>query len=81
MPRQAHPWFRRSDGWWYIKLNGKPEKLVRGRRSKAAALDRWHELVLERASNPSVDSSEQTVASIVDLCLDHTKRLYASEAY
>lgn len=81
MPRQAHPWFRRSDGWWYVKINGKPEKLVKGRRKKSAAVDRWHELMLERASNPPPDATEHTVASIIDLYLSHSKRSYAPESY
>ena len=82
MPRKAHPWFRRSDGWWYIKIAGKQHKLARGRKNREAALQRWHELVLEQASNPAPDSSsESTVASIIDLYLTHTKRLYAPASY
>jgi len=45
MARQTHPWFRRSDGWWYIKIDGKLKKLVQGRKNKDAAVDRWHELM------------------------------------
>ena len=65
MPRHAHPWFRRSDGWWYIKLGGKLQKLARGRKNRQAAIDRWHELMLEVASNPAVGNGEQTVASVI----------------
>ena len=51
MARKARPWFRRSDGWWYV-MSGKQQKLAHGRKNKQAALERWHELMLERASNP-----------------------------
>jgi integrase len=81
MARHSHPWFRRSDGWWYVKISGKQQKLARGRGSKAEAVQRWHELTLERAANPPADSSEHTVASVIDLYLTHSKRLYASQSY
>ncbi len=79
MPQHAHPWFRRSDGWWYIKLRGKQQKLARGRKNRQAAIDRWHELMLEVASNPAVGNGEQTVASVIDAYLDHASRELAAE--
>lgn len=81
MARQAHPWFRRSDGWWYVKIGGRQKKLVHGRRSKQAAVDRWHELMNERASNPAPDSRNHTVASIIDLYLTHSKRSYSARSF
>lgn len=80
MARKSHPWFRRSDGWWYVKIKGKPKKLVRGRKNRQAALDRWHELMLETAGNPAVESGQQTVASVIDAYLDHATRDLAPEA-
>ncbi|MGA2257957.1 MAG: site-specific integrase [Thermoguttaceae bacterium] len=81
MARNSHPWFRRSDGWWYIKIAGRQWKLARGRRNKAEAVRRWHELTLERAANPPTDSAEQTVASVIDVFLTHSKRLYVPQSY
>jgi integrase len=81
MPRKAHPWFRRSDGWWYVKIVGRAEKLARGRDNKEAAMRRWHELMAERAANPATNSLDHTVASIIDLHLTHTARLYAPHSY
>jgi integrase len=81
MARRAHPWFRRSDGWWYVKIAGKQQKLARGRANKEAALQRWHELVLEQAANPPAESSEHTVASVIDLYLTQSKRLYVPQSY
>ena len=73
MARKARPWFRRSDGWWYVCVNGKQQRLAQGRKSKPAALQRWHELELEAAVNPAVGSPDQTVASVIDAYLDHAK--------
>ena len=73
MARKARPWFRRSDGWWYVCMNGKQQRLAQGRRNKRAALQRWHELELEAATNPAIGSPGQTVASVIDAYLDHAK--------
>src|SRR5690349_10217506 len=81
MPRQAHPWFRRSDGWWYVKVDGKQTKLAQGLDQKDAALTRWHELMTERAKNPPLESPDQTVASVIDQFLTHAKRQYAASSY
>lgn len=81
MARKSHPWFRRSDGWWYVKVKGKQQKLVRGRKSRQAALDRWHELMLEMASNPAVENGQQTVASVIDAYLDHATRELSAETH
>ena len=79
MPRKPNPWYRKSDGWWYIKINGKQQKLARGRENRQAAFDRWHELMAQRAANPPLDSDEHTVASIIDLHLTHGERSYTPD--
>jgi site-specific recombinase XerD len=81
MPRHAHPWYRRSDGWWYVKINGKLAKLARGRQNAPAAIARWHELMAERSLNPPLDSDDHTVASVIELFLTHVKRKYAERTY
>lgn len=73
MARKARPWFRQSDGWWYVCLNGKQQRLAQGRRNKRAALQRWHELEFEVAANPSVGTVDQTVASVIDAYLQHAE--------
>ena len=80
MPLQAHPWFRRSDGWWYVKIDGKQQKLAQGRDNKEAAIHRWHEFMTERASNPASDSRDHTIASVIDLHLVHAQRSLAEES-
>jgi integrase/recombinase XerD len=81
MSRRAHPWFRAFDGWWYVKIDGKQIKLVRGRDSREAAHDRWHALMAERAANPPIDSPDQTVASIIDVYLSHIARRRSPRTY
>ncbi len=81
MARKARPWFRRSDGWWYVCVNGKQQRLALGRKSKPAALQRWHELELEAAANPSVDSPDQTLASVIDAYLDHANHDLDAETH
>ena len=82
MARQAHPWFRRSDGWWYVKINGKQQKLARGPQEQAGgsrSLARTHAGAGQPIRRPTV--SEHTVASVIDLYLTHSKRLYAPQSY
>lgn len=81
MARQGHPWFRKSDGWWYVKIGGRLHKLARGRENKDAALTRWHELMTERGSNPPLDSPDHTIASIIDLYLAHIERSRAPRTF
>jgi integrase len=81
MARKARPWFRRSDGWWYVCINGKQRRLAEGRNRKRAALQRWHELELEAAANPSIGSPDQTVASVIDAYLDHAKHDLDADTY
>ena len=81
MARKARPWFRQSDGWWYVCVNGKQQRLAQGRKNKRAALQRWHELELEAAANPSVGSPDQTVASVIDSYLDHAKHDLDAETH
>jgi integrase len=81
MPRLAQPWFRSFDGWWYVKINGKPVKLVRGKDNGPAARARWHELMAEQLNNPPLESQNHTVASIIDLYLNYAQPLYTKATY
>ena len=81
MARKAHPWFRKSEDCWYVKLDGKPVRLVNGRKNGAAAISRWHELMAERAANPVIDAEEHTIASIIELYLAHIESRRAPRTY
>ncbi len=49
MPKQATPWFREQTGWWYVTLavdgTRRQVRLAEGRANRAAAVQRWHELL------------------------------------
>jgi integrase len=81
MARKARPWFRQFDGWWYVCMQGKQHRLAQGRKNKAAAFQRWHELEFEAAANPSVDSPDQTVASVIDAYLVHARHDLDAETH
>jgi integrase len=54
-------------------MAGKRQRLAKGRKNKEAAFQRWHELELEAATNPSVDGPDQTVATVIDAYLEHAR--------
>ncbi len=66
MGRIAKPWFYRQTGWWMVWLNGKKEKLAKGRKNQKAAEQRLLELRFEATRNPDPEVPEQTVASIIE---------------
>jgi len=49
-----------------VWLNGKKEKLAKGRKNRKAAEQRLVELRFEATRNPAPEVSEQTVASIIE---------------
>ena len=66
MGRTAKPWFYRQTGWWMVWLDGKKEKLAKGRKNRKVAEQRLLELRFEATRNPAPEVSEQTVASIIE---------------
>jgi len=83
MPRTAKPWFRKSDGWWYLNLRKDGQvnqvRLAEGRKAKDAAMQRYHELMAERAAEkrnrPAIlpPSSGESAWAIIDRFLTHAK--------
>ncbi len=69
MSRKAKPWFYKQTGWWMAWLAGQKVKLAKGKKNKKEAQDRLDELRFEMVRNPSPDSSEQTVASVIETYL------------
>jgi integrase len=54
MPRRAKPWFRESEGTWYVRLGGRQVSLrVRGRDNEAAAWRAYEQLVAGKPAAPS----------------------------
>jgi integrase len=71
--REPHAWFRQQTGWWMTTINRKKIKLVKGKNKKAEAQKKLRELLSLRDLNPSPESGEHTVASVIDLYLTHAK--------
>jgi len=81
MARHSHPWFRRSDGGGTSRFlassrSSPADGAARQRRSNGGTNSPWSVLPIHR---PTVLST--TVASVIDLYLTHSKRLYASQSY
>ena len=77
MGRIAKPWFYQQTGWWMVWLNGKKEKLAKGKKNKKAAEQRFLELRFEASKNPDPDSPKQTIASIIETYQGIAKRRLA----
>lgn len=81
MPRIARPFFRQSDGWWYVNLtvNGKRRqvRLARGREARRAAEERYHSLMASRRSggNPGGRVLGDTAHSLLDRFLLHSRHV------
>jgi hypothetical protein len=73
MARTAKPWFDKQKGEWTAWLNGRRERLAKGKTNKKAAGLRLAELQLEAAKNPGIDSDKQTVASVIESYLAEVK--------
>jgi integrase len=80
MPRTARPWFSAEKGWWMVHHGGKKVRLARGRKNKKLAELKHRELLHLRDSNPAPEAGQHTVASVIDLYLEHAKRRYAERS-
>lgn len=70
MARSARPWFCAQTGWWKVWQNGKRVRLVEGKANKKAAHDALQDLLYTARHNPSPDSPEQTVVSVIERYLE-----------
>src|SRR6516225_10271254 len=80
MPHQPRPWFRKQTGWWMVQLDGKQVKLAKGRKCRPEAERRFHELMLQRGTNPPPESPEPTVASIFETYLGSARKRLAERS-
>jgi len=85
MPRQAKPWHWEVRNAWYTDFGGVRRKLASGPKNdetERLAMLAFHKLMLESLSNPSLDSVDHTVASVIDEFLEFAiKRDAASTFY
>ena len=68
MPRPAAIWPRKSDGYWYVTLNGKKTKLA---KDKAEAQKMFHRLMAD--DPPRQPQGGITVRKLCDSYLDRTR--------
>lgn len=74
MARTPKPWFRAERNEWCVSINGKHHRLG---PDEAAAKLKFHDLM----ANPEKPIEPETVASIVHLFLDWTKKHRAQDTY
>lgn len=66
MPRPAKPWYRKQADAWYTKVDGRPVLLARGKASKAAAEQAFHELKAGlKAPGPAPAAAAVTVLELL----------------
>jgi integrase len=65
MSQEAKPWFYKQTGWWMAWIDGRKEKLAKGKANKKAAKDRLDELRVQARKNPPL-GTPQTIASVIE---------------
>lgn len=73
MARPARPWFSAEKGWWFVHHKGKKVRLAKGKANKKEAEKAFRELLFLEDTNPAPESGEHTVASVIDLYLEHAR--------
>lgn len=68
-------------GWWMAWIDGKKEKLAKGKGSKKAAQTKLMQLQLAASRNPDPDSPDQTVASVIEAYLESAGKRLASNTF
>ena len=76
--REAKPWFRKFDGWWYVEVSGKQVRLAKGKDNRPEAVKQFHILM---AGNKPVSKETLTAARICDLFLDHSEKEHEASTY
>ena len=66
MARSARPWFCKRTGWWKVYCDGKKVPLAKGKPNLKAAKDALLKMQALARFNPSPDSPNQTVLSVIE---------------
>lgn len=75
--REAKPWFRKFDGWWYVQVAGKKVKLAKGLDNKREAVKKFH--VLMAGTQPAHEP--KSVEQVCDLYLAHSKEEHEDSTF
>jgi len=76
--REAKPWFRKFDSWWYVEVGGKQVKLAKGKESRPEAVRQFH--LLMAGSKPAPPKT-RLASEVCDLFLRHSEREHAPETF
>jgi integrase len=76
--REAKPWFRKFDGWWYVEIAGKQIKLARGRENRPEAVKQFHLLM---AGTTPVKPTARTAEQVCDLYLQHSATEHEADTF
>lgn len=79
MPRPNKPWFRAATDWWMVKIDGRQQKLAKGKKNKSAALKKFHQLMAARTELP--ESADARVADICEAFLEFSAKNHAPDTY
>jgi integrase len=63
-----------------VHHGGRKVRLAKGRENKKLAEQAYRELLYLRDSNPALESGQHTVASVIDLYLEHARTRYAERS-
>ncbi len=76
--REAKPWFRKFDGWWYVEVAGKQVKLAKGKDNRPEAVKQFH--LLMAGTRPAAPKSLLT-SEVCDLFLLHSEKEHEPETF
>lgn len=76
--REAKPWFRKFDSWWYVEVGGRQVKLAKGKDNRAEAVKQFH--ILMAGTKPAAPKS-LTAAEVCDLFLRHSEREHEAATF
>lgn len=79
MARSAKPWFCSRTGWWKVWSNGKKVPLAKGKANKQAAKDALLKMQALARFNPSPDSPDQTILSVIERYMEVKLPSFAPE--
>jgi integrase len=83
MKKHPAPWFRKSDGWWYVQLGKEQIKLTSGEDNEEQAWREYHRVMAERGRSPIrvEPMAKPTVTRILNLFLDWSKKNHRPRTY
>jgi integrase len=76
--REAKPWFRKFDSWWYVEVAGKQIKLAKGKDNRTEAVKQFH--LLMSGTRPAAPKS-LTTAEVCDLFLRHSEKEHEPDTF